>query len=83
VDLADYTRRNVESRFDRLDARVAVIEGDVAVLKTDVAVIKASMATKDDIMGLRHDMYALILPLVLPIYGVLIIILIFLYNAKV
>jgi hypothetical protein len=49
----------------------------------DVAVIKATMATKDDIIRLRHDLDALILPLGLPIYAVLIVILIFLYNAKI
>jgi len=78
VDLTDYTQRRVDERFDRLETRVGGIASDVAVLKTDVAVIKASMATKDDIIGLQRAMFTLILP----IYGVLIVILIFLYNAK-
>lgn len=78
MDLTDYTQRRVDERFDRLETRVGGIESDVAVLKTDVAVIKASMATKDDIIGLQRAMFTLILP----IYGVLIVILIFLYNAK-
>ena len=92
MDLTDYTQRRVDERFDRLETRVdgiesdlgvlksdvAVLKSDVAVLKTDVAVIKVSMATKDDIIGLQRAMFTLILP----IYGVLIVILIFLYNAK-
>jgi hypothetical protein len=85
MDLRDYNRRQVDQRLGRLEtdvgtlhADVAVLKTDVAVLKTDVAVIKARMVTKDDLIQLERWMFALILP----IYAVLVVILIFLYNAK-
>jgi hypothetical protein len=93
MDLRDYNQRKVDERLGRLEtdvgslqadvsvlkSDVSVLKTDVAVLKTDVAVIKASMATKDDIIQLQRAMFALILP----IHAVLIVILIFLYNAKI
>ena len=75
MDLAGYSQRKVEDRLDRL-------ESDVATLKQDVAVIRASMATKDDVVQLQRWMVTLLLPLILPIYGVLLVILIFLYDLK-
>jgi hypothetical protein len=75
VNLSDYNRRTVDDRLGRLETRVATIE-------MDVAIIKASIATKDDIIQLQRWMVTLLLPLILPIYGVLLVILIFLYNLK-
>jgi hypothetical protein len=71
MDLTDYNRRNVDERLGRL-------ESELRVVQTDVAIIKATMATRDDLIQLQRWMFALILP----IYGVLLVILIFLYNAK-
>lgn len=89
MDLAGYSQRKVEDRLDRLDSDVGTLKSDVATLKTDVAtlttdvaVIRASMATKDDIIQLQRWMVTLLLPLILPIYGVLLVILIFLYKLK-
>ena len=79
MDLRDYNQRNVDERLGRLQTDIGSLQADVAVLETDVAVIKASMATKGDVIQLQRAMFALILP----IYGVLILILIFLYNAKI
>jgi hypothetical protein len=64
---AGYASLGVEERL----AKVAGVE-------MDVAVIRATMATRDDFV----QMGRLLTTLILPIYGVLIIILIFLYNAK-
>jgi hypothetical protein len=54
------------------------VEERLAKVEIDVAVIRATMATRDDLVQMGRWLTTLILP----IYGVLIIILIFLYNAK-
>ena len=45
-----------EERFDRLDAKFAVLTADVSALTTDVAVLKTDVAgLKTDVAGLKTD----------------------------